>query len=440
MDYPGALEYIASFVDYEKTRLFDYPEAFKLDRMRALAKAFGNPQNATDSVIIAGSKGKGSVAVFLSSILRMENLRVGLFTSPHLLDVRERIRVNGICISQARFTEAVLKLRGVLDEYAWRKNPPTYFEVLTVIALHHFKEMKAQVAVLEVGLGGLYDSTNIVKAKVVGITPISLEHTDKLGKTVAKIAVQKCGVIKGREIVVSAAQPAEAESIVQKAVLDQEAELYRVGREIRIVERGHDEKIQEFDVKTPFGQYYGLQTELLGFHQIENAALAVALAKGLEKKTRFQIGESAVRQGVRDAQWPGRLEKIDDRPVVVLDGAHNPDSMRRALDGLRRHYGSQTVVAVFGCSEDKDASGMLEILSRETKGIFLTKAATPRAASPRQLLQFAENAGVRAEIEEDPVNALQKAREQAGDGGLVLVAGSLFLVADILQAREKGLC
>ena len=190
MTYEDAALYLDSFINHEKEISSDYPEALKLDRMRALAKEFGNPQNAYDSVIIAGSKGKGSVAVFLSSILRMENLRVGLYTSPHLKDVRERIQVNGLWISEARLAEFMSRLKKGQEEYSWKKDPPTYFEVMTVLAFHTLKEMKVHVAVLEVGLGGLYDSTNIAPAKVVGLTPVSLEHTDKLGKTVSMIAVQ----------------------------------------------------------------------------------------------------------------------------------------------------------------------------------------------------------------------------------------------------------
>jgi dihydrofolate synthase/folylpolyglutamate synthase len=198
MNYPEALEYIDTFINYEKEHSFEYPETFKLDRMRRLAKELGNPQNAYESILIAGSKGKGSTAAFLSSILRMENLRVGLYTSPHLVDMRERIQVNGLLISEARFLEIAMTLRRLMDSHEWRKDPPTYFELLTAMAFFHFKEMKVHVAVLEVGLGGLYDSTNIAPARVAGLASISLEHTDKLGKTVSKIAVQKCGIIKGR--------------------------------------------------------------------------------------------------------------------------------------------------------------------------------------------------------------------------------------------------
>ena len=322
MTYQDALNYLDSFIDYEKTTQWEYPEAFKLDRMRGLAREFGNPQNAYDSVIIAGSKGKGSTAAILSSILRMENLRVGLYTSPHLQDLSERIQVNGLPISEQRLTDAVQLLRRILDSTQWRRNPPTYFEILTALAFHHFKNMKAHLAVLEVGLGGLVDSTNIAEAKAVGLAPISLEHTDKLGKTVAKIAVQKTGVIKGREVVVSAPQASEAAAVIGKAAEQNEATLWRVGHEIKISTRDHGEDYQKFDLRAPFGNYFDLELRLLGRHQIDNAAVAVGLAKGLEKKTRLVLSEAAVRRGVLDAAWPGRLERIGRNPDIVLDGAH----------------------------------------------------------------------------------------------------------------------
>ncbi|PIU40114.1 MAG: bifunctional folylpolyglutamate synthase/dihydrofolate synthase, partial [Candidatus Omnitrophica bacterium CG07_land_8_20_14_0_80_50_8] len=213
MNYEAAIEFIDSFINHEKITSSQYPEDFKLDRMRQLAKDIGNPQNAYECVIIAGSKGKGSTAAMLSSILRMDNLRVGLYTSPHLVNLRERIQVNGLMINEIRFADTAACLENVLKDASWRRNPPTYFEILTAIAFYYFKEMRVHVAVLEVGLGGLFDSTNIARAKVVGLTPISLEHTDKLGKTISKIAVQKCGVIKGREIVVSGPQPPAVKAV-----------------------------------------------------------------------------------------------------------------------------------------------------------------------------------------------------------------------------------
>ena len=434
MNYSDALEYLDSLTNYEKEKSFDYPESLNLERMRRLAKAFGNPQNAYPSILIAGSKGKGSVALILSSILRMENLKTGLYTSPHLADVRERIQVNGLLITQGRLAEYLSQLEKMLDDYSWRKDPPTYFEVLTVIAFSYFKEMKVQAAVLEVGLGGLYDSTNIVEAKVVGITPISLEHTDKLGKTISKIAVQKCGVIKGREYVVSAPQTREAEHVISQAVEAHEGKFFMLGRDIRFFDRGYGEDFQKFDVRTPLGNYFDLTLHLLGEHQMENAAQAIALAGGFQEKTRIKISDSAVKQGVLDARWPGRLEKIAEHPRVILDGAHNVDSMRRLLSGLNRHFHFSRLIVVFGLSEDKDLEGIAEELLSEADIVFATEFGHARSLPAEKIAAAMENSGKEIWVKKNLEQALSAARKEAREDDLVLVTGSLYLAARSRQA------
>lgn len=435
MTEQDALDFLGSFADYEKDRSFSYPEALGLDRMRRLCRDLSHPQNAFDSVIITGSKGKGSVAVMLASVLRMDDWKVGLYTSPHLVDVRERIRVNNLPISPARFIEGAEKLRQILNDPGWRRDPPTYFELLTAMAFWHFREMKVHAAVLEVGLGGLYDSTNVAPAKAAGLASISLEHTDKLGKTVGKIAVQKCGIIKGREQVVSAPQVREVEAVIEEAVRDREASLWRVGREIRVHERGHDERSQRFDLEGPFGKYYGLEIPLLGAHQIENAAVAVGLAKALELKTRLTVSDAAVKRGLLDVRWPGRLETVGEHPLTVLDGAHNPDSLRRVLEALHRHFHFSSLNVVLAVAQDKDLEGMLEVLAPETTHLWATQFPGPRAVAADELSRAARGRIERVTVEPDPGRAMEAARSQARAEDLVLVTGSLYLASEI----HKGL-
>lgn len=440
MNYEESVKFVESFVNYERTTDWSYPEGVKLDRMKKLCKELGNPQNAFESVLIAGSKGKGSTAAILSSILRMEGLKVGLYTSPHLLDIRERIQVNGLQISETRWIELVLKIRNVLDDTMWRRDPPTYFEVLTALAFCYFKEMKVSAAVLEVGLGGLYDSTNVAPAKVAGITPISLEHMDKLGKTVAKIAVQKCGIIKGRQIVVAGPQSTEADVVIHKAAEERDAELWRVGREIKIFERGHDAVGQRFDVRAPFANYFDLRVGLLGYHQLENSALAIGLAKAFEKKARIPVSESAVRQGILDAHWPGRFEKVSEHPAVILDGAQNAESLRRLFDAVKRHYPDTPVMLLFGVSADKDIEGMLDVILSERPRLFLTMASSPRALTLGALKEAVRSKELSFEAYDDPWQGLLAALKASGPNDLVLAAGSLFLVADLKKRiGEHGL-
>jgi len=439
VNYEESIEYVQSFVDHERAADWVYPEAFKLDRMHRLCKDLGNPQNAFESAIVAGSKGKGSVATILASILRMENYKVGLYTSPHLIDLRERIRVNGLCVSEVRFAEYVSMFRKLLDTSAWRKDPPTYFEVLTAMAFHHFREMKVHVAVLEVGLGGLYDSTNVAPAKVAGLAPISLEHTDRLGKTVAKIAVQKAGIIKGREIVVSAPQAPDAEAVIERAARDREAELLRVGREVKVFPRDYSDESQKFDVRTPYGNHFDLEIRLLGRHQIDNAAVAVAMAEALTKKTRLTVTAEAIRRGTLDAHWPGRLERVARDPDIVFDGAQNPDSAEKLVAALKRHFHWRRLLVVMGVSSDKDAAGILAQLLPETACLWATRSTNPRALAPGEIAREAEGFTGEVFVEPDFRVAFRAARASARPNDMVLVTGSLFLVGDVKAAFSKEL-
>jgi dihydrofolate synthase/folylpolyglutamate synthase len=305
------------------------------------------------------------------------------------------------------------------------------------MAFYHFKEMKVHVAVLEVGLGGLFDSTNIARAKAVGIAPISLEHTDKLGKTIAKIAVQKAGVIKGREIVVSAQQSDEADAVIQRACDENEAKLFRVRKDLKIFERDYGEDFQRFDLKTPFGNFYDLKIKMPGRYQIDNAALAVGLAKSLELRTRLKISEAAVRRGLLDTHWPGRLEKVWPDPLIILDGAHNAESMRLSIQGLKRHFQYKKLVAVLGVSSDKDIAGMLEHLVPEAATLILTRSLNPRALPVKELKNYLE--AFQGQIVEtaNADEALQAARVAASPGDAVLVTGSLFVVGEMKAALGR---
>jgi dihydrofolate synthase/folylpolyglutamate synthase len=436
MEYRPSLDYLETLVNYEKTTDWQYPAALNLERMRRLAKRFGNPQNAYESILIAGSKGKGSTALLTSSILRMENYRVGLYTSPHLLDLRERIQVNGLPVSETRFAALVTQLKAILEQEEWRRDPPTYFEALTAAAFYYFKEMKVEIAVLEVGLGGLLDSTNIAPAKVVGLVPISLEHTDKLGKTVSKIAVQKCGIIKGRELVVSSPQVPEAEAVIRKTAEEREARLVRVGAEIKVFEREIFKDRQRFDLRTAWGNFFNLETHLLGAHQLENAAVAVGLVKGLEIKSRISISESAVRQGLADARWPGRLEILEERPLVLADGAQNRESARRLKEALRRHFEFEKLCLLLGVSADKDLEGILEELLPEASCLVATQSRNPRALSASAVAESAEKFGKPVFREEDSAEALAKAISLAGASDLVLATGSLYLVGELKKQNH----
>ncbi|MBI2094553.1 MAG: bifunctional folylpolyglutamate synthase/dihydrofolate synthase [Candidatus Omnitrophica bacterium] len=431
MDYPAALAYLDSLVNYEKVRSFRYPEALNLGRMRALAAAWEDPQTAYACVSIAGSKGKGSTAAILSAILNAAGIRTGLYTSPHLLDARERIRTCGRDIPERDFAERASRMKELLLTGPWEKDPPTYFEALTVMAFDYFRSQGARVAVLEVGLGGLYDSTSIADAKAAAITPISLEHTDKLGRTIGQIAVQKAGIIKEGQTVISAPQLPEAGGVIERAAAAARATLWRVGEVIAVVERAFGEDFQDFDVRAPLGDCEGLRLKLLGRHQMENAAQAVALAQALGEKAGLKIPQEAMRRGLESARWPGRLEVIGASPRVVLDGAHNADSARRILGALARHFRFERLIAVLGVSEDKDLGGILGQIAPVAQAVVATQSSHVRALPAEAVAKAAGGIAPEVFLEKDALRAFEKARSLAGRNDLVLVTGSLFLVGDI---------
>ncbi len=424
------MQFIDSLLNYEKTSSFSYPQAMELGRMRALAAAWGDPHNAYESVLIAGSKGKGSTAAILASILNAAGIPAGLYTSPHLSDVRERIQVGGCCIPERHFVELVSRMSETLAEPRWKKDPLTYFETLTTIALEYFRSQGVRVAVLEVGLGGLLDSTNIAPAKVAGITPISLEHTDKLGCTIAEIAAQKAGIIKGGETVISAEQPPAAAAVIQKAAKAGQAKLVSVGKEITVTGKEFGENFQTFDLHTPYGDFDRLKIGLLGEHQMKNAAQAVVLAKALECRAGLRISEGVVRKGLKAAHWPGRLEVIANCPTVVLDGAHNADSAQKLKAALARHFRFERLIVVLGVSGDKDLRGILDAVAPSARFIVATQSSHARARAAEEVAKAAGVFKAEVFLEKESFRAFEKANRLATPQDLLLVTGSLFLVGE----------
>jgi dihydrofolate synthase/folylpolyglutamate synthase len=235
---------------------------------------------------------------------------------------------------------------------------------------------------------------------------------------------------------VSGLQTAEADSVIEDAALERECELWRVGKEIQVMDRTRSGEEQKFDVRAPFGNYYNLSLSLLGAHQIENAAQAIGLAKALEKKTRLKISDEAVIKGVLDARWPGRLEKIEEKPLFILDGAQNKDSAEKIVAALHRHFSFNRLVVLLGTSQDKDLHGILQALAPDTSQLIATRSANPRATDPSVIREEAASAGIAAESEPDLRKAIAQARAAAGPEDLILATGSLFLVADI--KKELG--
>ncbi len=413
-----------------------------LENIRRLLKAAGDPQCGFPSVLIGGTNGKGSTAAFLSSILRAAGNRVGLYTSPHLLEFTERVRVDGRAIGQADIARLTDELRSVVTAvFPLHDTPhpapgtvshPTFFEVTTALALLHFFRSQVDYAVVEVGLGGRFDATNVLDPEVAVITNIALEHEDYLGKTLGAIAAEKAGIVKAGNPLVTAADAPEALAVIADACRDRGAILLDVRAMCNWEIGGSDLSGQRFVVAQtgqPTGEF-GIR--LLGRHQVTNAVTALAVARLLRARGAI-IPESAIRDGLRITRWPGRLQLFPGHPLVILDGAHNPAGAKALRAFLEEQRFADRLVLVFGVLQDKDWMAMLQELGPLAKRVILTRPESERAADPRGLVE-AERFCPKLEILEDVAEAIALARTMAEPGDAVVVTGSLFIVSAALRA------
>jgi len=435
MTYREALKYLDSFVNFEKSDGYNYKTSFKLERMKRLAALLGDPQRSVRSIHIAGSKGKGSTASYVHSILGSAGFKTGLYTSPHLVSFRERIRIGGELISEEDLARILGRIKRVLES-SMKDGRPTFFEIYTALAYIYFKERRADLAVYEVGLGGRLDATNLVESLISAITPLSYEHTDKLGDTLEEITTEKCGIIKRGSICVSAPQERPALKVIEDICKERKVRLILVGRDIKFKELASDENSNTFGVSGLFREYEGLKTSLIGPHQMVNAATAIGIIEALRLQ-KVIIPEKAVRNGIRDARWPGRLEIVDRRPFVLLDGAHNKASARILVEAVKKIFKFRKLILVFGVSKDKDVKGILEELMPLSDFIVLTKSKVPeRAMEPVKIRETLEQ--IRNDrstiIAPNVKEALNIARLNTSPDDLILVTGSLFVVGEAISS------
>ena len=434
MKYTEAVDYLDSLINYENTAKYDYGTSFKLDRMKRFAGLMGDPQANVPSAHIAGSKGKGSTASFLAGILKEAGLSTGIFTSPHLLSVRERIRINDGAISEEAFTAIIERIVPVAKKLELEHGErPTYFEACTMAAFLYFDDQRADCMVLETGLGGRLDSTNIVTPLVSVITSISYEHTDKLGRTLGSIAFEKAGIIKPGVPVICAAQDIAAMKVIDGAAAKNNSTLTRIGREIgfNVTSAGMDG--QSFDIKGPSWKYEDLSITLLGGHQVENASLAVAAAEIL-KSEWGSIDEGAVRRGVSGTRWPGRLDVVKRNPLIVLDGAHNKASADRLRVAVKSVFEYNRLHVILGVMAEKDLAGICEELSPAADKVYVTRSGSPRAADPAILESLFKGLGKEdVFVARDVTHALDAAEIDASPDDMILVTGSLYVVGEAIR-------
>jgi dihydrofolate synthase/folylpolyglutamate synthase len=417
LTYEEALQYIGG--------LGRFGIKLGLERMRAILLELGRPELGKRGVHVAGTNGKGSTTAFLEAILRARGLHVGMMPSPHLSSYTERVRLDGRPISEAGFAAAVTDLRPRLERVRQQLGEPTEFEILTALALDWLAPRSDRL-VIEVGMGGRLDSTNVLDLGVSVITNVTLDHRQHLGDTVAEIAREKAGIIKPGSVVLTAATGEALRVVERRAAGAGAAALWRLGRELRLETRWCGWQGLEIDLDGPGFSYRDLRIGMLGGFQSLNAALAVAAAHALG-----DANEDAVREGLKAARWPGRLELAGDR--LLLDGAHNQDGVRELVTSLRQLLGDSPVVVVFGAMADKDVAAMLDEVRRlqPERVIFtIASSAVLRAASPSQL---AETWGAGSEVRPHAPDALMRAKQIAGSEGWVVVCGSIYLVGELRE-------
>jgi dihydrofolate synthase/folylpolyglutamate synthase len=443
-NHAAALEFLFGRINYEKTATVPYRGGdFKLDRMRQLLRRLGDPHRTLRAIHIAGTKGKGSTAVMTSDILRAAGYSVGLYTSPHLIALEERFVVNGQAMPPARLTEITARVRDAVDATdaaaaALGERGTTFFEVTTALAFLDFAERNVDWAVLEVGLGGRLDSTNVCAPVVTAITSISFDHTRQLGNTLTAIAREKAGIIKPGVPVVSGVTADEPREVIQQVARDAGAP---------VVQRDDDFTIESaadgsFTYREPEYALAQLRAKMPGEHQQHNGGVAVAICRQL-RRLGWTISETDLRRGLETAAMPARIEFIPPSagaPPVVLDGAHNVASMRALVETLRRDFPQRPRALIFATSKDKDLPGMLRQLWPEFDAVFLTRYVNnPRTVETDELWHAAQTAAAQCdgrgptlvERYDDPHEAWSAAVAWSGSERLCVIAGSFFLAADL---------
>ena len=433
--YQETLDWIYSWVDFSmKRHVDDKHRFFKLDRMNQLMDLLDAPQAKFPSVHVAGTKGKGSTASLIASTLQACGYKVGLYTSPHLEDFRERIIINGEMISEHDVIDLADQMRSLTEKVPGT----TTFELTTAMAFLYFAHEKVDIAVLEVGLGGRLDATNVVDPVVSVITSISYDHMSVLGNTLTEIATEKGGIIKPGRPVVFAPQKPEAEDTLVNLANDRNSPYIKVTDEYKFTPLDHNLKNQRFEITSRHLKVRGkkvststplrLRIPLLGAHQIENAATAVAALDQLRLQG-FQITRKAIQTGFRQVNWPARFEILREKPPVVVDSAHNGDSMQRLVETVNEYFPEWPFILVFGASADKSMGEMLSAILPRCEMVITAQSLHPRAATPEELKAIVEKYSIPVIAINPAEEALSQALFLAGESKGILVTGSIFIAS-----------
>ena len=413
---------------------------FDLDAIRAILSEMGNPEQRYSTAIVAGTNGKGSTSAMLAAILQNAGYRTGLYTSPHLIRVNERIRISGQDLRDDEFAAAFTAVHRAVEKLIQAQvlpHHPSFFEYLTAVAFQHFAQAAVDFAVLEVGMGGRLDATNVTDASVAVITNVDLDHQQFLGNTLTAIAAEKAGVIKPGRPVVSGCEHAEVQEVVRRKCREAGVELIETGGLQAARNLFHMDGRYGFDLQMEGSELPGINLQLAGKFQVRNAVMAAVAANQLGR-AGLSIPPAAVREGLQSAAWPGRLEAIGQRPLILLDGAHNPAAAREVAEFVRRHFEGRKLRLVYASMRDKAIGEISNILFPLARAVYLTKPGLDRAATPEMILQSAQATPHEVITEPDPVRALEQAIYSSLPEDVVLVAGSLFLVGAVKNAIFEG--
>lgn len=429
MNYSECIEYLES--------LGKFGIRLGMERIEALLKELGNPEKKYKTIHITGTNGKGSVASFLTDILLAAGLKTGKYTSPHLVKYNERITMNGTDISDEDFATAVSAAKVAADSVLQKKlcDQPTQFEVITAAAFLYYYLAGAEYVVVEVGMGGLWDSTNVITPVVSVITNVAMDHMQRLGPTLDHIAMNKAGIIKNNVPVVTAAEGHDALGPIVTMAMFKNAPVYLYGKAFYGTEIESSMAGQKFTLHAGDIYQSDYEIKLAGAHQIKNCCMAIVAAK-LASKQDDRINELALHIGVAHTTWPGRLERIGEKPEIILDGAHNPNGAESLRNALDKYYPGKAINFVFGMMADKDMQGVIRTLIRPADKVFAVRADQGKRAA--EAADLARLVGPQAVPVGDIAEAYGMAVAEAGAGGVVCVCGSLYLVGEFKKLVEAG--
>jgi dihydrofolate synthase / folylpolyglutamate synthase len=430
--YQEAIDYLFKRTDYEKEEVVRYNvTTFNLNRMEQLLSYVGNPHLKYPTVHIAGTKGKGSTATMLAKMLEANNYKVGLYTSPHVIHLHERIAVNSEMINDDEMRELINRIHEPVEKLS-KTDPPTFFEIMTALAFMYFVDKAVDIAVIETGLGGRLDSTNVIQPKIVGITSLSIDHVMQLGDTIDKIAMEKAGIMKKGVPVITVQQDPAAMSVLKAQALVNKTDLTVTGSDIDFSHRFETSREHgphtRICLSTPTSKFEHLRVPLHGKHQAINCGLALAMLDKL-RNLGYNIDNEKAAEGLSKVSLPGRMEMICQDPRIMIDAAHNAASIRALIHAIGQNIPYDSMIVIFGCNNDKDIVGMMKELQYGADKVIFTRSNSPKAASPSEIAEiYTEICGKMCQYTSSLGQALQIANSAVSKEDLICITGSFYLI------------